>query len=197
MDSFLFNISVVQDKKVVQKIWKKFTDEEKYVIEALLRFGESIQALKPDVVLEISRLFCLRVYRTNKTCIPYLREDEIAHLINNVDVTLHDGIFYSDLKAIADTHGGLQFFEKWLDQIYDMAPESKDADFYKLPALNKADLREYGQIMSQIHLAPNHSIGESYKKFLYRLVYDFVNDLKPSYLHGGAFGIIMSTDSGN
>lgn len=187
----------MQDKKVVQKIWVKLTDDEKYIIETLLRFGESMQHLKPDIALEISRLFCLRVYRPNKVCIPYLREGEIAYLMNNVDVILHDGIFYGDLKVIASTYGGLQFFEKWLDQIYEMVPESKDADFYKLPALNKLELQEYGQIINRVHIAPNHPIGDLYKKFLFRLVYDFINDLKPSYLHGGAFGNIMSTDLGN
>lgn len=180
------------DKKTVLQIWAKLTEEDKYIIEMLMRFGENIQVLRPEVPLEIARLFCLRIYRTTKVCRPFLLKCEIKYIMNNIDVILNNGIFADDLSEIALVYDGLKFFENWLDQIRLGYKEHNLAASFHLERLDEADLQEYSRLKSRIHKAPTHIIDESQKRFLFRLVHDFIIELKTNFLSGSVLRNALS-----
>lgn len=166
------------------QIWTKLTDEDKYIIETLMRFGGNIQVVKPEVPLEIARLFCLRIYRTTKVCRPFLLKCEIKYIMNNIDVILNNGIFADDLTEIAEIHGGLQFFENWLNQIRLGYNEHNLAASFYLQRLGEVDLQEYSRLKSRVHQTPTHLIDQSQERFLFRLVHDFITELKTNFLSG-------------
>lgn len=182
-DQFEFTVEL-QDKAAVLKVWEKLTDEEKFIIESLMRFGANIQGLKPAAALEISRLFCLRIYRSTKVCRPFLLKGEITFMMDNFDIILNNGIFYGDLKGIANLYNELEFFKNWLDQIIVSYDVHNLASSFKLDILSPADKQEYVELKNRVHQAPSEPIADGEKKFLFGLVCDFIVALKTNFFSG-------------